>query len=108
MGFLDCEIFNQDWHESGVFSRSFYALRPGGGLRKSFVSGNFPKRFISVYMGSQKGIPYTHSKPQLRKEWGLFWSDWREGAVFSRLIYGGNPWPRAKSRGTAGGGRTPP
>jgi hypothetical protein len=34
--------------------------------------------------------------------------DWREGAVFSRFIHGGNPWPRAKSRGTAGGGRTPP
>jgi hypothetical protein len=42
------------------------------------------------------------------KGWGLFGSDWREGAVFSRFIYGGNPWPRAKSRGTAGGGRTPP
>jgi hypothetical protein len=25
-----------------------------------------------------------------RKGWGLFHSDWREGAVFSPLIYGGN------------------
>jgi hypothetical protein len=25
--------------------------------------------------------------------------DWRDGAVFSRFIYGGNPWPRAKPRG---------
>ena len=46
--------------------------------------------------------------PNVGQGWGLFRSDWREGAVFSRFIYGGNPWPQANARGTAGGGKTPP
>jgi len=30
------------------------------------------------------------------------------GSPVSRLVSGGNPWPRAIARGTARGGRTPP
>jgi hypothetical protein len=40
------------------------------------------------------------------KGWGLFCSDWREGVVFSPLIYGGS---RSSSvGGECGGGKTPP
>ena len=41
------------------------------------------------------------------KEWGLFWSDWREGAVFSPLLYGGNRSPEP-AEGNAEGARLPP
>jgi hypothetical protein len=50
----------------------------------------------------------SHLKQRLGQGWGLFRSDCREGAVFSRFVDGGNPWPQADARGTAGGGRTPP
>jgi hypothetical protein len=40
------------------------------------------------------------------KGWGLFCSDWREGAVFSPLICGGSR--SSAVGGECGGGKTPP
>jgi hypothetical protein len=61
--------------------------------------------FKSGCMGLTEDVA---SEKRLGQGWGLFESDCREGAVFSRFIDGGNPWPQADARGTAGGGRTPP
>jgi hypothetical protein len=41
-----------------------------------------------------------------RKEWSLFCSDWREGAVFSPLVYGGNRSPELVE-GNAEGAKLP-
>ena len=35
----------------------------------------------------------SHTTLPIGKEWGFFFSDWREGAAFSPLVYGGNRSP---------------
>ncbi len=41
----------------------------------------------------------SYGEPHVGQGWGLFWSDWREGAVFSRLYLWGSPGPERAREG---------
>ncbi len=62
------------------------------------ISSQMSEKDLLLEITNYKNLP-------LNSRWGLFWSDWREGAVFLWLISGGNR--RSRLRDNAEGARIP-